>query len=177
MGVFSATTIYAHMSSDHGTIYDENPVNEHVDVQEQQWLFGLAAQQRQQQEELRDRRALQARFEERQRREVEDAVRREAATRRDATIRRDAMARRLADVEEAARQDARRLTDTREAVRRAVATLEEPRRAEEARRYEARQRATLQDHHYQQMRQRHLEESARVRAQQEERPGWGCAIM
>lgn len=162
MGVFSATTIYAHMSSNHGTIYDENPVNEHVDVQEQQWLFGLAAQQRQQQEELRDWRALQAQFEERQRREVEDAVRREAATRRDATIRRDAMARRLADAAEAARLDAR---------------LEDARRAEEARRYEARQRATLQDHQYQRMRQRNLEESARVRAQQEERPGWGCAIM
>lgn len=163
MGVFSATTIYAHMNTVHGTIYDENPVDEHVNVQEQRWLFGLAAQQRQQQEELRDLRAEQARFEERQRREDEDAARRTAATRRDATIRRDAMARRWADVGEAARREAARLEDAR--------------RAEEARRYEARQHVTVQDHHYQRMRQRNLEESTRVRARQDERPGWGCAIM
>ncbi|KAG2347151.1 hypothetical protein BDR05DRAFT_958623 [Suillus weaverae] len=170
MGVFSATTIYAHMSSDHGTIYDENPVREPVDIREQQWLFGLAAQQRQQQEELRDRRAEQARLEERQRRENADAVRREAATRR------DAMMRRLADVGDAARQDARRLADTGEAARREAARLEDARRVVEAR-DEARQRAALQDRLNQQMRQRLVEERARARAQQEERPGWGCTIM
>jgi hypothetical protein len=158
----------------------------------------LAAQQRRQQEELRDWRAEQARFEERQRREAEDAVRREAATRReatirqeamarfeerrrreaedavrreaatrrDATIRQEAMARLLADVGETAGQDARPLT----------ARLDDARRAE-ARVYEARRHANYQDDHYQRMRQRNLEESARARAQQEERPGWGCAIM
>ncbi|KAG2108426.1 uncharacterized protein F5147DRAFT_773630 [Suillus discolor] len=158
MGVFSRSTIYEHMNRDHGTIYDENPVNEvvneAVNVQEQQWLFGLAAQQRQQQEELRDWRAEQARFEERQRREAEAAIREEAE-------RRAAIARR-----EAIRGEQARL----EAVRREQARLED------ARRDEARRRITWQDHEaqYQQMRQR---ERARAQAQQEERPGWGCAIM
>ncbi|KAG2035546.1 hypothetical protein BDR03DRAFT_1012406 [Suillus americanus] len=169
MGVFSATTIYTHMSSEHGTIYDENPVDEPVNVREQQWLFGLAAQQRQQQEELRDRRAEQARLEERQRRENADAVRREAATRR------DAMMRRLADVGDAARQDARRLADTGEAARREAARLEDARRVVEAR-DEARQRVAFQDH-YDQVRQRLVEERTRARAREEERSGWGCTIM
>ncbi|KAG1903648.1 uncharacterized protein F5891DRAFT_1185273 [Suillus fuscotomentosus] len=155
MGVFSASTIYPHMNRDHGTIYDENPVNEAVNVQEQQWLFGLAAQQRQQQEELRDWRVEQARFEERQRREADAAIREEAE-------RRAAIARR-----EAIRGEQARL----EAVRREQARLEDVRRDE------ARRRATWQDHEtqYQQMRQR---ERARAQAQQEERSSsWGCTIM
>ncbi|KAG1819232.1 uncharacterized protein BJ212DRAFT_1268100 [Suillus subaureus] len=138
MGVFPATTIYAHMNSAHGTIYDANPVDEPVNVREQHWLFGLAAQQRQQQEELRDRRAEQVRIEERQRREDEDAM----------------------------------LIFRREAVRREAARLEDARRVE-ARRDEARQRAAFQDHYGQRL----VEERARTRAQQEERPGWGCNIM
>ncbi|KAG2058030.1 hypothetical protein BDR06DRAFT_987914 [Suillus hirtellus] len=159
MGVFSASTIYPHMNRDHGTIYDENPVNEAVNeavnVQEQQWLFGLAAQQRQQQEELRDWRVEQARFEERQRREADAAIREEAE-------RRAVIARR-----EAIRVEQARL----EAVRREQARLEDVRRDE------ARRRATWQDHEtqYQQMRQR---ERGRAQAQQEERSSsWGCTIM
>ncbi|KAG2159370.1 uncharacterized protein EDB93DRAFT_1318387 [Suillus bovinus] len=149
MGVFSDETIYGHMNRDHGTIYDENPVNEPVDVQEQQWLLRLAVQQRQRQEELHDWRAVQAQLEERQRREAEVAARGEAAV--------AVMAR-------------------REALRREEARLEDARRLAEARRDEARQRAVLQDQHYQQMRQRHVER-ARAQAQQEERPSWGCTIM
>jgi hypothetical protein len=149
MGVFPVTTIYAHMNSEHGTIYDTNPVDEPVNVREQQWLFGLAAQQRQQQEELRERRAELARFEERRRREDEDAVRQNAVLTR------------LAGMREAARlEDVRRVEARRE----------------EARREETRQRGALQDH-YEQVR-RHAEERARrARAQQEERPGWGCTVM
>ncbi|KAG2366451.1 hypothetical protein BDR07DRAFT_1606852 [Suillus spraguei] len=75
MGVFSAGTIYDHMRNEHGTIYDENPVNEPINVYEQQWLFGLAAQQRQQQEALRVMQAGRALIEERQRREEEARAR------------------------------------------------------------------------------------------------------
>ncbi|KAG1888350.1 hypothetical protein F4604DRAFT_1916265 [Suillus subluteus] len=157
MGVFSPTTIYTHMSSEHGTIYDENPVDEPVNVREQHWLFELAAQQRQQQEALRDRRVEQAPIEERQRRENNDALIREAAIRRDAVV--------------------RQLTDRREAARREAARLEDTRRVE-ARRDEARERAAFQDHYDQvRQRQRLVEERARARAQQEERSGWGCTVM
>jgi hypothetical protein len=149
MGVFPAATIYTHMNSEHGTIYDTNPVDEPVNVREQQWLFGLAAQQRQQQQELRERRAELARFEERRRREDEDAVRQNAVLTR------------LAGIREAAAREAARLEDVRRV---------------EARREETRQRGALQNH-YEEVR-RHAEERARrARAQQEERPGWGCTVM
>ncbi|KAG2126580.1 hypothetical protein DEU56DRAFT_742828, partial [Suillus clintonianus] len=153
MGVFSADTIYTHMRSEHGTIYDENPVDEPVNVQEQQWLFGLAAQQRQQQEELRRRvDAARRDAEEMRLANVGEAARREAATRLDE-------ARRVAD--------ARRIVEARiEATR-----LEEARRVAYARREIAR-RTALENYH-----QDAPQWGVRAPTREQERPGWGCTIM
>ncbi|KAG1737523.1 uncharacterized protein EDB91DRAFT_481482 [Suillus paluster] len=155
MGVFAADTIYPHMRSVHGAIYDENPVEEQVNVHEQQWLFGLAAQQRQQEVQLRNWRLEQERLEERRRRENEDAATRQAAV----------VARRLADarIDTARLEQARRDIDAREQARR-QAGLQDYR--QQVRQQQERARAQAQQ-----------QERARAQAQQEERPGWGCAIM
>ncbi|KAG2076422.1 hypothetical protein BDR04DRAFT_765108 [Suillus decipiens] len=134
MGVFSAATIYDHMRNEHGTIYDENPVNEPINAHEQQWLFGLAAQQRQHQEALRVMQAGRALIEERQRREEEARARAQQPQRQEELLRRIEQAR----LEEGARA-----------------------RAQQRQRQEELQRR----------------ERARVQAQQEDRPSWGCTIM
>ncbi|KAG0704179.1 hypothetical protein DFH29DRAFT_981610 [Suillus ampliporus] len=148
MGIFTVDTIYTHMRNVHGTIHDENPVQEQVNVHEQQRLFEFAAQQRQQEEQLRNWRLEQDRFEERRTRE--------------------AVARQFT---EAARQEA-----TREAARREAAIGEEARRFRQ-RQLEDIARVRAQQDYHQQIRQRQLDDEARVRARREERPGWGCAIM
>jgi len=157
MGIFTVGNIYQHMHDEHGTLYDDDPVGEHVNVREQQRLFELAAQQVRLEEELIDWRLEHRLFEEMRGRENEAVARQAAAAVREEVARRErreAMERRVAD---ARREQARQ---------------------EEVERLMARQQAVLQDYHQRIAHQRRLEERERERAQvQEERPGWGCTVM
>jgi hypothetical protein len=154
MGVFAANTIYDHMRNQHGTIHDDDPVDNHANVRDV-WLHGLGPE-----EVLREERGFEDEaFQERQRRN--ELIM--AAARHDATVRRDA----------AARQDAA-----------AARRIEIARRAEVARRQQEVATRQMEDatrqrvRYYQEtMRQRRLEEERERARAQEERPGWGCTIM
>lgn len=147
MGIFTASTIYEHMRNEHGTIHDDDPVDNRANVRDVWGEWGIEHDP----------------FEERQRRNelIAAAVRHDAAVRRDAAARQDAAAARRIEIARRA-EVARR----QEVAARLVAdeTRQRVQNYHEAMRHET-------------TRQRRLEEERTRARAQEERPGWGCTIM
>ncbi|OJA17608.1 hypothetical protein AZE42_01207 [Rhizopogon vesiculosus] len=159
MGIFAADTIYNHMRIDHGTIYDDDPVDNHANAEEERWMFRLAEQQRRNEEIA----AAARRHEIARREEVAAARQQEVAARQ---LTEQGRQRAMQNYDNMIRQG-----------REEIARREEvARRQEVAERQLAEQGRQRARQNYDNMIRQRREEMERARAQ-EERPGWGCTIM